>query len=679
MNIGKKLYLSFGIILATVLVLLAINLYGVHREHETKAAAQRSIDMTEATSLVRFEMMQNRLHLQNYLLSGDTRDVEKMNEGEHRLIEAVHHAEDLASSAEQRNSLGKMEGIELSWGNDFANPLVDKRRAVDNGNATVAELQIFYLQKDPSSWISRSSDVLDDVDRENRKLLEERRHSDELATTGTILLSVISSLFALGLGIVIAYKTAAGITGPLGRLMDVAGQIGQSGDLEHTIDIHGTDEIAQLARTFDSMVKYLKEMAAVSEAIAGGNLAVEVRPRSANDTLANAFTRMVEGLRGLVRNVREAASQVATASNEVATASDESARNSLQTSSAIDEVTSTMHEMSVNTQNMVKGTQTQASSVGETSASIDQMVTSIQRVADTAKVLLDISNRSREEVHLGIGTMEKATDGLNRINTTIQASGEIIDALGGRADDIGKIVEVIDDLAEQTNLLALNAAIEAARAGEHGLGFAVVADEVRKLAEKSAQSTKEISELIDSIQKEARKAVDNMEKSTTIVNEGLNLGQELNAALRKISNVVTEVYKFAQEIGAATNEQSHGSAQIARATTRLNEITHEISSAVEEQASGAQAVVQAMERMRELVQSSTSSSTELAASSDQMSKMSRALLDSMDRFSLRSDTGMNDGTHERAHDRAHGSSHYSTNDAPPGPGKSARATAAGTR
>jgi methyl-accepting chemotaxis protein len=667
MNIKKKLYISFGIILGTVLVLLAINLYGVHREHETKAAAQSSIDMTEATSLVRFQMMQNRLHLQNYLLSGDTRDVDKMNDGEHLLSDALHHAQELANSQHQRTNLEKVQGLEQGWNADFANPLVEKRRAVDGGNATVAELQIFYLQKDPNSWVARSSEVLDDVDRENQKLLDERRRSDEQAATYSILLSVLGSLIALAVGVVIAYRTATGITGPLSRLIHVADQIGRSGDLEHNIDVRGTDEIGQLARTFDSMVKYLKEMASVSEAIAGGNLAVEVRPRSANDTLANAFTRMVEGLRGMVRNVRDAASQVASASTQVASASDESARNSLQTSSAIDEVTSTMHEMSVNVQNMVKSTQTQASSVSETSASIDQMVTSIQRVADTAKVLLDISNRSREEVHSGIGTMEKATDGLNKINTTIRSSGEIIDALGARADDIGKIIEVIDDLAEQTNLLALNAAIEAARAGEHGLGFAVVADEVRKLAEKSAQSTKEISELIGSIQKEARKAVENMEKSTTIVNEGLNLGQDLNAALRKISNVVTEVYKFAQEIGAATNEQSHGSSQIARATTRLNEITHEINSAVEEQASGAQAVVQAMERMRELLQSSTSGSTELAASSDQMSKMSRGLLESMDRFAVNSNDRPNDKTNDKLNNSASG---Y---------GNAARSAAAGSR
>jgi methyl-accepting chemotaxis protein len=230
--------------------------------------------------------------------------------------------------------------------------------------------------------------------------------------------------------------------------------------------------------------------------------------------------------------------------------------------------------------------------------------------------------------------MDKATQGLNRTSKAIQSSASIIDVLGRRANDIGKIIEVIDDLAEQTNLLALNAAIEAARAGEHGLGFAVVAEEVRKLAEKSTQSTKEISELIQGIQTEAREAVQNMEKSTSMVEEGLLLNRELGTALEKISDVVSEVYKFSQEIGAATMEQSTGSAQIAKATSRLTEITQEINSSVEEQASGAQAVVRAMERMRELVQQSTSSSTELAAAADQMSKLSHALLTSMDRFAI---------------------------------------------
>ncbi|MGH9503585.1 MAG: methyl-accepting chemotaxis protein [Terriglobales bacterium] len=634
MTIGKKLYISFGAVLVMVVVLFAVNLAAVYREHSAKAAASQALELADATDKIRFQMMQNRLYLTNYLLSGDSREADHVNDGVHTLLDRLQSTTALASSEQQRTALMKVQQTEQAWARDFADPLMQKRKEVDQGNSTVAELQIFYLQKDATSWVKNSTEYLDLADQESKRVLEERRRSDDSASNWTVGIALLGTLAALGLGLLIAFRTAKSITEPLTDLMKVTKQIGTAGDLDHEIDIQREDEIGELGRTFNGMVGYLREMAAVSEAIAGGNLSVEVKPRSKDDTLGNAFVRMVDGLRNLVRNVRDAASQVASASGQVAGASDDSAKVSLQTASAIDEVTSTMHEMSVNVQNMVKNTQTQASSVSETSASIDQMVASIQRVADTAKVLLDISNRSREEVHSGINTMEKATDGLNKINITIRSSGEIIDVLGQRADDIGKIIEVIDDLAEQTNLLALNAAIEAARAGEHGLGFAVVADEVRKLAEKSAQSTKEISELIQSIQKEARKAVENMDRSTGIVNDGLGLGQELNAALRKISNVVTEVYKFAQEIGAATNEQSHGSSQIARATTRLNEITHEINSAVEEQASGAQAVVKAMERMRELVQQTTSGSTELAASAEQMSKMSRELLEAMHRFAL---------------------------------------------
>ena len=634
MSIKNKLYLNFGLILSMVVVLFVVNMIALRREHAAKSAAGRSLQMADATDAVRSQMMKNRLYLSNYLLSGDTREVDKMNDGSKKLAELIQQAENLANSDQQRTDLQKVGDLEHHWSDEFAGPLIEKRKDVDSGNVTVAELQIFYLQKDASSWIRNTSSLLDEADTETRKVLDARRKSDESADTLTSAVSLIGTLLALALGAIIAYTTSKSITQPLSDLMVVAKRIGDTGDLEHDIDLSREDEVGQLARSFNNMVKYLREMAGVSQAIAGGDLTVRVTPRSERDTLGHAFSSMVDGLHTIVRSVRDGGTQVASGSAQVASASDESAKISLQASSAIDEVTSTMHEMSINVQNMVKNTQVQASSVSETSASIDEMVASIQRVADTARVLLDISNRSREEVHSGIATMEKATDGLNRINSAIRSSGEIIDALGTRADDIGKIIEVIDDLAEQTNLLALNAAIEAARAGEHGLGFAVVADEVRKLAEKSAQSTKEISELIQSIQKEARKAVENMDKSTGIVNEGLTLGTELSGALKKISNVVTEVYKFAQEIGAATNEQSHGSSQIARATTRLNEITHEISSSVEEQASGASAVVKAMERMRELVQQTTSGSTELAASAEQMSRMSRSLLEAMDRFAL---------------------------------------------
>ncbi len=634
MSIGKKLYAGFGLVLVILVGLFLVNTFAALRERASRGDSAASLKGVQTIESVRLQIMLNRLNLDNFLLSGDPRDEEKVNKGITELNDTLKQGEAQLSADALRTALIQVESTESSWADNFAKPLLAKRHQVDSGDSTVSDLQIFYLQKDPTSWLTKSSVVLDQTTLEITRTFEETTKSASKASTWSAILSTIGTLLAILLGVLVAYYTARSIVLPLTHLITVAREIGDSGDLNQNIDIHRNDEIGALATTFNNLVAYLKEMASVSMAVAEGDLSVEVVPRSKRDTLGNAFRRMSHGLQEIVRTTRDSAGQVSAGSNQVAGAADESAKVSVQASSAIEEVTSTMHEMSINVQNVVKNTQVQASSVAETSASIEQMVTSIQRVADTAKILLDIANRSREEVVVGIQTMEKTTDGLNRTNKAIQSSAEIINVLGHRADDIGRIIEVIDDLAEQTNLLALNAAIEAARAGEHGLGFAVVADEVRKLAEKSTQSTKEIAELISSIQREARQAVENMDRSTRIVEEGLSLGNDLGTALHKISSVVTEVYKFSQEIGAATNEQSVGSAQIAKATNRLTEITQEINSAVEEQASGAQAVVRAMEKMRELVQQSASSSTELSAAAEQMLKLSRNLLDSMDRFVL---------------------------------------------
>ena len=634
MTIGKKLYMGFGAILAIMLVLLVINIFTVMRQYSTRAEVTSTLNDVQAIQNVQYSISENRLNLANYLLSGDLRDEDKTNKGITDLQQLLKGSESKVTDQNLRTALSQVDENEQQWADNFAKPMVAKRHQVDSGDATVSDLQIYYLQHDPASWINKSTSILDQASQAVRKTQDDSNASAASATLVSAIITTVGTLLALVLGGFVAFYTAKSITQPIQHLIEVARRIGDSGDLDQSIDVHRGDEVGVLAENFNKMIVHLKEMASVSAAIAEGQLAVAVQPRSNQDTMAKAFSRMTQGLRDLVRKVRDSASQVASGAGQMASASDESAKVSVQAASAIDEVTSTMHEMSINVQNVVKNTQLQASSVAETSASIDQMVTSIQRVADTAKMLVDISHRSREEARVGMETMDKATEGLNRANKAIQSSAEIIDVLGRRADSIGKIIEVIDDLAEQTNLLALNAAIEAARAGEHGLGFAVVAEEVRKLAEKSTQSTKEISDLIQGIQKEAREAVENMEKSTSMVQDGLVLNKDLSLALDKISDVVSEVYKYSQEIGAATMEQSSGSSQIAKATNRLTEITQEINSSVEEQASGAQAVVRAMERMRELVQQSTSSSTELAAAAEQMSKLSRQLLESMDRFAL---------------------------------------------
>jgi methyl-accepting chemotaxis protein len=663
-TISGKLYAGFGAILVIAIVCSVANIWAVWHAQNTGETYRNAIAMARQKSELDRAIRDNRLHLRNFLLNGDTRESDSLLKGMSDVEQLIAKTEDKTTylSAQDRERarqiLHSVRETEQEWQLNFATPLVDKRRQVDAGSATMAELSIDYLQHNPGVEQKKEEEPLRQLDGITAEAVARANDSDQTAGKITAIITSTGMILMLMTGAFIAWKVSRLITDPLNQLMAVAGQIADAGDLDSKVEIRGEDEAARLAATFNKMVLYLREMAGLSQSIAGGDLSVYINPRSHRDTLGQAFREMTIGLRSLVKSVRDSASQVASGSNQVASASDESAKISVQAASAIDEVTSTMHEMSINVQNMVKSTQLQASNVSETSASIDQMVASIQRVADTAKVLLDISQRSRDEVHNGISTMEKATDGLSRINHAINSSAEIISALGQRADDIGKIIEVIDDLAEQTNLLALNAAIEAARAGEHGLGFAVVADEVRKLAEKSAQSTREISDLIQNIQKEARKAVDNMEKSTNIVDEGISLGGDLSGALKKISNVVSEVYKFAQEIGAATNEQSHGSSQIAKATTRLNEITHEINSSVEEQASGAQAVVRAMEKMRELVQRSSSGSTELAASAEQMSKMSRLMLETMDRFILEAAVnGHNGSKQKQAHDERRGLEH----------------------
>jgi methyl-accepting chemotaxis protein len=265
------------------------------------------------------------------------------------------------------------------------------------------------------------------------------------------------------------------------------------------------------------------------------------------------------------------------------------------------------------------------------------MATSIRRIADTVRQFLDLTQKAKKTVEEGLVTVDKSVKGTDEISRAIVRSADIIAALGTRVEDIGKIVDVIDEIAEQTNLLALNAAIEAARAGEQGMGFAVVAEEVRKLAERSARSTKEIAELITGIQKETQDAVKHMEKSTQMVEKGTAMSRQVGDTLKAIDGTVAEVDKYSKEIGAATQEQSSGSTQIAKAAENLREVTHEITSSTEEQATAAEQIVKTMEKMREMINQNASGTTELASSAEQLRSQAERFQKLVGKFTLNDD------------------------------------------
>jgi twitching motility protein PilJ len=201
------------------------------------------------------------------------------------------------------------------------------------------------------------------------------------------------------------------------------------------------------------------------------------------------------------------------------------------------------------------------------------MAASIEEVSGNAERSADVARHSVDVAHKGGEAVRRTIDGMNTIRETIQETSKRIKRLGESSQEIGNIVELINDIAEQTNILALNASIQASMAGEAGRGFAVVADEVQRLAERSTNATKQIEVLVRTIQSDTNEAVVSMERSTTDVVGGALLAENAGAALDEIEQVSNQIASLVQNISSSAREQATAATDITRRTRVLRDIS----------------------------------------------------------------------------------------------------------
>ncbi|MCL2161146.1 MAG: methyl-accepting chemotaxis protein, partial [Betaproteobacteria bacterium] len=241
----------------------------------------------------------------------------------------------------------------------------------------------------------------------------------------------------------------------------------------------------------------------------------------------------------------------------------------------VDEVGKTVESVATSAQEVAQSSANQSSSSSAMAAAIEQMGVSINTVSSSALDAQTMATEAGAMSEQGNQIIRKTRDEMGTIAQIVSGASRVIKTLGEESHQITSVVNVIKEVADQTNLLALNAAIEAARAGEQGRGFAVVADEVRKLAERTAQSTLDISGMVGKIQVSADEAVREMGGVVSQVESGQSLAQEAGGRMQSIHESAARVSGAVTEISDALKEQSHASHDLTRHVESIAQMTEQ--------------------------------------------------------------------------------------------------------